>query len=252
MTNEHANLFAAIVKVMADVRSLPKNGHNKQNSYDYVTSDDALESIGKAMAKHGVVVIPSMTNYETMTDGKMTRAKASFDMHICGTDGAVFTSPWIAEGIDYGNPDKALTKAMTYATKTFLLKLFVVGAGGDDPDGESAVAEKTTEKPTQKPKKATTEPTKLPKDNQIPAPVAEWLNDENAAQAAKDWAVGNGAQPNEHAARNSLKKIVNEQFGGKFTKENQVDVLTVFYFRQHEHLAELANTATAEPEPLAA
>lgn len=159
MTNEHANLFAAIVKVMADVRSLPKNGHNKQNSYDYVTSDDALESIGKAMAKHGVVVIPSMTNYETMTDGKMTRAKASFDMHICGTDGAVFTSPWIAEGIDYGNPDKALTKAMTYATKTFLLKLFVVGAGGDDPDGESTVTEKTTEKPTQKPKKATTEET---------------------------------------------------------------------------------------------
>lgn len=153
MTNEHATLFSCIAKVMADVRSLPKNGYNKQNSYDYVTSDDALEAIGKAMAKHGVVVIPSMTNYETITDGKMTRAKASFDMNIGCSDGSMFTSHWIAEGIDYGNPDKALTKAMTYATKTFLLKLFVVGAGGDDPDGEST----ETEKPTQKPKKETPE-----------------------------------------------------------------------------------------------
>lgn len=166
MTNENANLFVSIAKVMADVRSLPKNGHNKQSNYDYVSSDDALEAIGKAMAKHGVVVIPSMSNYETYTDGKMTRAKAEFDMHICASDGSAFVSRWIAEGIDYGNPDKALTKAMTYATKTFLLKLFVVGAGGEDTDSESAPtgntqpAQRTNGKPAaqQKPAAQTTKP----------------------------------------------------------------------------------------------
>lgn len=149
-------LFGQIAKVMAEVRSLPKNGHNKQNNYDYVSSDDALESIGKAMAKHGVVVIPSMTSYESATEGKMTRTRANFDMHICSDDGFTFTSQWSCEGIDYGNPDKALTKAITYATKTFLLKLFVVGAGGDDPDGESAPTETQatrTQAPNGKPPK---------------------------------------------------------------------------------------------------
>ena len=123
-------LFARIAQVMGKVRSLPKDGYNKQNAYNYVSSDTALDAIGRAMAEFGVVVIPSMVHYDTVTDGKMTRAKAEFDMHICGAEGDVFTSRWTSEGIDYGNPDKALTKAITYATKTFLLKLFVVGAGG--------------------------------------------------------------------------------------------------------------------------
>lgn len=137
-TTSNASLFAAIAKVMADVRSLPKNGFNQQSRYNYVASDDALEAIGKAMAAHGVVVIPSMVGYESITDGKQTRTKAEFEMHVCCADGGAFMSRWFAEGIDYGNPDKALTKAITYATKTFLLKLFVVGAGDDDPDAESA------------------------------------------------------------------------------------------------------------------
>ena len=137
-TVNSGKLFSRIAQVMGKVRSLPKDGFNKQNSYNYVSSDNALDAIGKAMSEFGVVVIPSMVHYDTITDGKMTRAKAEFDMHICGVDGDVFTSRWTSEGIDYGNPDKALTKAITYATKTFLLKLFVVGAGGEDPDSESA------------------------------------------------------------------------------------------------------------------
>jgi hypothetical protein len=162
-TVNSGKLFARIAQVMGKVRSLPKDGYNKQNSYNYVSNDTALEAIGKHMAEFGVVVIPSMVHYETITDGKMTRAKAEFDMHVCGADGDVFTARWTAEGIDYGNPDKALTKAITYATKTFLIKLFVVGAGGEDPDAESAPDEKAAQRnatpqrpaPTPKPTHAT-------------------------------------------------------------------------------------------------
>lgn len=77
----------------------------------------------------------------------------------------------------------------------------------------------------------------------IPATVAEWLNAGKPADAAKAWAVSSGAQPNEHAARNSLKKIIDEQFSGKFTTDNAVKVLSAFHKRQLEHLAEQA----AEP-----
>lgn len=68
--------------------------------------------------------------------------------------------------------------------------------------------------------------------------VAEWMNYDKPVDAAKAWAVKCGAQPNDHAARNSLKKIVDEQFGGRLTGENVAQVLTKFYLRQQEHLAE--------------
>lgn len=86
----------------------------------------------------------------------------------------------------------------------------------------------------------------------IPAVVAEWLNAGKSADAAKGWAVEIGAQPNEHAARNSLKKIVDEQFGGKFTTDNAVKVLTAFYNRQQEKLSQATETIVAEAEPLPA
>lgn len=85
----------------------------------------------------------------------------------------------------------------------------------------------------------------------IPPKVAEWLNQGKPADAAQTWAVESGAQPNEHAARNSLKKIVDTEFSGTFKTSNATQVLTAFYNRQQEHLAAQAVTVT-EAEPLPA
>lgn len=90
----------------------------------------------------------------------------------------------------------------------------------------------------------------------IPSRVAEWLNQSKPADAAKAWAVETGAQPNDFAARNSLKKIVDDQFGGKLTTANAAQVLYRFYLRQQEHLAEQAEQVEAvsveTTEPVAA
>jgi hypothetical protein len=89
----------------------------------------------------------------------------------------------------------------------------------------------------------------------IPSRVAEWLNQSKPADAAKAWAVETGAQPNDFAARNSLKKIVDD-LGGKLTTANAAQVLHRFYLRQQEHLAEQAAQVeaidVAEAEPVAA
>lgn len=87
-------------------------------------------------------------------------------------------------------------------------------------------------------------------DSTIPSRVAEWLNQSKPADAAKAWAVEVGAQPNDHAARNSLKKIVDSEFAGKLTTTNAAQVLHRFYLRQQEHLAEqveAVDVADAEP-----
>ncbi len=81
----------------------------------------------------------------------------------------------------------------------------------------------------------------------LPATVAGWLNQENPAAAAKAWAVESGAQPNDHAARNSLKKIIDARFGGRLTGENIVQALLSFYERQQEHLAQ----PSPDEEPVA-
>lgn len=54
---------------------------------------------------------------------------------------------------------------------------------------------------------------------------------------AKAWAVDIGACENEHEARNSLKKIV-DQHGGRLTQENAAQVYLNFLRRQYEKLAE--------------
>lgn len=226
--SEAKTLFGQIAKVMAEVRSLPKNGHNQQSRYDYVTSDDALEHIGKAMSKHGVIVIPTISNYESITEGKMTRTRAEFIMHICGETGETFAATWFAEGIDYGNPDKALTKAMTYGTKTFLLKLFVVGAGGDDPDGESAPAEQPKSQPANG---------KPPQVAKAPAKKAAPVDPEKARKAfhasgtelfGKDW--------------NTARPLVVERYSAN---KQDKPVRTSSKALEAEELAEIAGTFTS-------
>ena len=87
----------------------------------------------------------------------------------------------------------------------------------------------------------------------IPATVAEWLNANNPAEVAKDWAVNIGACKNDFEAKNSLKKIVDTDFGGRLTTQNKTEVLTAFYNRQQEKLSQATEAVTvAEAEPLPA
>lgn len=79
-------------------------------------------------------------------------------------------------------------------------------------------------------------PTNGHHDPELPPRVAEWLNADNPVQAAYDWSVECGAQPNDHAARNSLKKIVGN---GKMNKDTIAKHLTAFFWRQQEHLNEV-------------
>lgn len=75
----------------------------------------------------------------------------------------------------------------------------------------------------------------------IPAQVIEWLAQAKPGDAAKTWAVEIGAQPNVHAAGASMKKITDNQFGGKYTPENREQILTAFYWRQQEKLNEVVD-----------
>lgn len=68
---------------------------------------------------------------------------------------------------------------------------------------------------------------------------------DNAA-AAYAWAVESGACSNEFEAKNSMRKIVDGQFGGRLTKDNMTAVFEAFHARQMDKLHELANSAVED------
>lgn len=80
----------------------------------------------------------------------------------------------------------------------------------------------------------------------IPSRVVEWLNQVKPPDAAKAWAVEIGAQPNDQAAREALKQIVDSQFGGNLTKAKLPQALTVFYLEQQEQLAKAVDAISVE------
>lgn len=67
-----------------------------------------------------------------------------------------------------------------------------------------------------------------------------------SADDAKAWAEQCGACSNPFEAKNSLAKIVNDKFGGKFTKQNMPDVFAAYYEHQMEKLHKQANAAVED------
>ena len=83
-------------------------------------------------------------------------------------------------------------------------------------------------------------------------PIKEWAEIPGATPTRPDrptwhkpadayaWAIESGACANEFEAKNSLKKITDEQFGGKLTGNNLQDAFDRFHARQVEKLAAAA------------
>lgn len=138
-----STLAKRIVSVMADVRSLPKDGHNKHDNYHYTTAATAVEAIGKAMADHGLAIVPVIVHYEVdkAQGEKAFFATTEVDYHLMDIEGEVMVSRWVGQGMNYRTPDKALKTALTNTQTTFLLKLFNVGADDDDPERDSVPSE---------------------------------------------------------------------------------------------------------------
>ena len=142
MTEQNnAKLFGKIAAIMGEIRTLEKTGRNAYDKYDYVTSDAIATKIGAALAKHKVVLSPSMVSvetneYTTQKGGSNFRTVVHMQMTLaCGDTGATWSSLWSGEAID--RSDKSISKAAVSATKYFLLKTFLL-AGGDEEDADAS------------------------------------------------------------------------------------------------------------------
>lgn len=162
-------LVEAILAVMKDVENIDKNMNvgTGTNAYKGVQDKDVKMVIGKAMQKHGLVILPIRVEPTTKIDRweedtyyngakSGVKAKQSVFTEVKTTYLLIHSSGESMEIQGYGHGsdplDKSAGKATTYALKNALLYMFLVPTGAiDDTDtthsDDAQVPQKGQEKP---------------------------------------------------------------------------------------------------------
>lgn len=268
MSNEK-NLAAALAAAMSRVGDLAPDKINTEERFAYRSADVIAARCGQALAAEGIAVLPSVVAYrpvEGATSKGYKRYEAHIDMRfvvLCAEERMVCR--WSACGVDYASPDRALAKAVTLAHKQFLSKLLCVGVGGAEDDIEEishpdpavgAPPPPPVRTPPPQPSPTTssappvrTSPPQPPPSapsassaSPSPSPPAQWVMPADAIA----WAVSVGANENEFAARNALRRLLDERFGGRLTYENRDAVFQAFYEDRMRKLEKKENEANME------
>lgn len=137
------HITAAIIAVMNEVKGVEKNTTIGSGNYAYkgVSDQDVKKTIGDAMARNGLAIVPTRINGRAEVSRWMegTTSKQSIFTEVEPTYLLMHTSGEWIEVCGYGHgvdpQDKAAGKASTYALKYTLLYLFLVPTGKiDDAD----------------------------------------------------------------------------------------------------------------------
>lgn len=137
------NLYQRINAVRKAVSYVQKDksvSTGTSGSYKAVTHDAVVAVLRDAMNEHGVIAFPSLTNSrlnEPTVDADGKRAKqfryeASFEVVFLNADNPEEREMVIVEGHAMDNADKAPGKAISYAFKYALLKMFMLETGEDE------------------------------------------------------------------------------------------------------------------------
>jgi hypothetical protein len=127
------SVYQRVAAVLADLPAVGKDASNSGLGFAYRSHDAILNAVHPLLAKHGLVLSPEVVShtYEPLTKGWVATVLVKY--HAIAEDGSR-CELGSAPGTGHDTFDKAMTKAMTYAFKTFLGQVFAI-ATEDDPDG---------------------------------------------------------------------------------------------------------------------
>lgn len=246
------NLATALLKAQAGMGKLIKDSKNPHFKSSYASLTAVLDTVRPALTDAGVVLYQSASAAEGMVIVRSMLVHAETGESI---EEQLALPVGQATAQSYGS-------AITYGRR--YLAMAMCGLAPDDDDGSEAGGQMANTQPrtvtpqaqhrTARPPVVVTvvdEPEDNPFDYEVPPKVAAWLKTPKPVESAKAWALECKACANEFEAKNSLKKIV-EATGGRLTSDNLAEVLTAFYLRQQEKLAEAAEAVAVETsKPLA-
>lgn len=134
--SSNKTLAARIAAISKEIGAIAKSGKNTQQHYDFIEYAVVSGKMRDLLDKHGVAIIPSVTDYEKEIVESRNGA-AGFHyvirMHftaINADDSADrIEADWLGEASDYG--DKAINKAETSGVKYFYMRLLNISEKGE-------------------------------------------------------------------------------------------------------------------------
>lgn len=133
--NEVKSLGRRIIGVMEEIGYVQKKA--KVQGYSAVRHDDVIASVRGAMVKHGLIMTHSVTT-STVTSHKTSKGGDVFktDVEILST---IFNADDLTDKLEFfcvgsglDSQDKGIGKAISYAVKYGILKLFCLETGAEE------------------------------------------------------------------------------------------------------------------------
>lgn len=145
-----ADILAAIVAAMGEIKKVGKGGENKHDKYMFAGIDDFLSMVNPICAKHGLVFfVDEAVTEDFIRKGKygdsswMRQTFAITTYHISGQ-----TLPPVTRSVEVlRNGGTAYGSAQSYVLKQFLRSLFLIPTGDKDDIENDAAADGAIEKP---------------------------------------------------------------------------------------------------------
>jgi hypothetical protein len=126
------NIYQRLNGVMKDVKTIYKDGTNAHQKYKFVSHDNVSKALHDPLCDHGIMMVPTVK--DCIQDGnKLTVTMEVSFVNIDDPDDRVTVE---AMGMGIDNQDKGIGKAISYAMKYCMLKMFCLETG-DDADNES-------------------------------------------------------------------------------------------------------------------
>ena len=121
------NIYQRINAVMQDVKGVRKEAKKVNNQYTFVSHDAVAAALHEPLAHHGIALVPSVK--ELTQDGNRTMVCMEISFVNIDKPEDKFSVCYHGYGID--PQDKGIGKAISYAVKYALLKVFCLETGDD-------------------------------------------------------------------------------------------------------------------------
>jgi len=124
------NIYQRINAVMEEVHYVAKCGKKVNGQYSFVSHDDVIGKLHEPLTRYGIVIVPSVVDHEREGDKGM-RTVVELNVQFVNMDDKTdsFSINSVGYGID--TQDKGIGKAISYAYKYALLKVFCLETGDD-------------------------------------------------------------------------------------------------------------------------
>lgn len=130
----------AIPAIMEEIGHIGKERKNQQQGFMFRGIDQVMNTMKPLLAKHGVFVVPEVTNTireerTTKSGGNLIYTMHTIKYHFVSKDGSEVVATVVGEGMD--SADKSSNKAMAVAFKYACFQVFCIPTeemAKDDPD----------------------------------------------------------------------------------------------------------------------